>query len=192
MDTDPENSILTEAHGLVHGERNADYDHPYTDYSRSVAIFKAWTGIELTPSQGIKFMRCVKMSREMSNPTKRDNYVDGAGYIECDRMAGEEERAREPWTGFITVEGIPTGDFRENKYAVDIEDPQAIIASIKKMHKDGFGLSAISIAHKMDMVSMDIILTNIIKDEEAHHSRGGPFDDTPYQPEENNGEDPTE
>ena len=85
ISTDPENSVLTEAHGLVHGDRNEAYDHPYSDYARTVAIFEAWTGIKLTPAEGVQFMVCVKLSR-MAHKRKRDNYVDAGGYLECLRM----------------------------------------------------------------------------------------------------------
>lgn len=91
--TDPENSALTEAHGLVHGDRNASYGHPYDDYSRSVGIFREWTGIEMTPSQGAMFMMAVKMSRLIESPDKRDNIVDLAGYAECYRMIRQMEGA---------------------------------------------------------------------------------------------------
>lgn len=91
MKTDPENSILSEAQGLVHGDRNNDYGHPYLDYKRTTEIFKAWTGIELTPSQGAMFMVCVKLSR-LGHKWKRDSVVDAAGYLEVLRMIQKEEQ----------------------------------------------------------------------------------------------------
>lgn len=93
--TDPENSVLAEADGLVHGDRNRDYHHPAVDYARTVEIFKAWTGIELTPYQGVQFMLAVKMSRMMASPSKRDNYVDLAGYVECLRMVHDATKSVE-------------------------------------------------------------------------------------------------
>ena len=32
--------ILTEAHNLITGQRQNDYDHPLEDYSRTVDIFR--------------------------------------------------------------------------------------------------------------------------------------------------------
>ena len=83
--TDPQNSILSEAHSLVHGDRNSDYGHPYTDYKRTSDIFNAMTGRDLSPWEACLFMVCVKLSR-MQHKTKRDTYVDAAGYLEVLRM----------------------------------------------------------------------------------------------------------
>lgn len=78
---DPE-TILEEAQRLVHGDRGADYGPPWEDFERTVDIFRAWTGVELTAEQGIQFMVCVKLSRQ-ANKAKRDNLVDAAGYLDC-------------------------------------------------------------------------------------------------------------
>ena len=47
MATDKEQSILTEAQGLVHGDRNSDYGHPLDDFSRTAAIWTALLGGKL-------------------------------------------------------------------------------------------------------------------------------------------------
>lgn len=85
-------TVLEEAQELVYGARGANYGHPYDDYRRTVDAFRALTGLELTPEQGAMFMVCVKLSRESHRP-KRDNRVDGAGYLACldlmrERQAG--------------------------------------------------------------------------------------------------------
>src|SRR5690606_42133544 len=81
-DKEPGNSILTEAHRLVHGQRGQDYGHPYEDFSRTAKIWSAILGIEVTPRQAILCMIAVKISRECHRP-KRDNRVDIAGYAEA-------------------------------------------------------------------------------------------------------------
>lgn len=77
----PEDSILSEAHRLVHGGRGQDYGHPYEDLSRTAKIWSAILGIEVTPQQVALCMIGVKISRECHRP-KRDNRVDIAGYAE--------------------------------------------------------------------------------------------------------------
>jgi len=79
---EPRDSILTEAHRLVHGQRGQDYGHPYEDFSRTAKIWSAILGIEVTPQQAILCMIAVKISRECHRP-KRDNRVDIAGYAEA-------------------------------------------------------------------------------------------------------------
>lgn len=88
----PEESILAEADRLTNGDRNAAYGHPLDDYTKTTSAFNALTGRDLTPEEGVLFMICVKLSREMHAP-KRDNRVDAAGYINCLQKI-VDERAR--------------------------------------------------------------------------------------------------
>ena len=75
-------SILAEAHRLVHSSRGQDYGHPYEDFSRTAKIWSAILDKEVTPEQVALCMIGVKMSRECNRP-KRDNRVDIAGYAEA-------------------------------------------------------------------------------------------------------------
>lgn len=76
-------TILTEAQRLVYGPREADYGHPYQDYSKVAqlvsALFSHKLKEPLTPHEASLIPQCMKMSREVHRP-KRDNRVDGAGY----------------------------------------------------------------------------------------------------------------
>lgn len=103
-------SILHEAHRLVHGDRNAAYDHPFVDYNCTVALWRAMilrrygVDVPLTADFGCLMMAAMKLSREAGKP-KRDSRVDGAGYLECADMclAKQEELAAEghyPPAGF--------------------------------------------------------------------------------------------
>lgn len=87
----PNESALQEAHSLVYGDRGTDYSHPHDDYSRTVAIFNAMTGRDLTVEEGVKFMIAVKLSRDKHSPQVRDHLVDLAGYTECLRLVREHE-----------------------------------------------------------------------------------------------------
>lgn len=75
-------SVLAEAEKLINGDRLEAYNHPYYDYQKTVRAFNALTGHKLSITDGIMFMVCVKLSREMYKH-KRDNLVDAIGYIGC-------------------------------------------------------------------------------------------------------------
>lgn len=102
----PEETILQEAHRLVHGDRGTAYGHPLDDYSRTGMI---WGGLLYEWAQeagrspvpvpvpaelAILCMIGVKMSREV-NKRKRDNRVDIVGYAECLDMTRRERARRE-------------------------------------------------------------------------------------------------
>ena len=98
MPKDNHESILIEAQQLVHGARNATYGHPLDDYTRTVDSFKGLMGdkkiSEMTAEDGIIFMICMKLSREINLP-KRDNRVDISGYAECLDWTHDERKTRE-------------------------------------------------------------------------------------------------
>ena len=85
---DPSGSVLTEAESLVHGDRGADYGHPFHDFSRTAMIWSSILGIPITAEQVALCMVGLKISREVNRP-KRDNRVDIAGYAETLEMVNE-------------------------------------------------------------------------------------------------------
>ena len=86
-------SVLLEAEGLVHGDRNADYGHPLDDFSRTAAMWTAILGNPVSPEQVGLCMCAVKISRQCNRP-KRDNLVDLAGYAETVSMVIDEKARR--------------------------------------------------------------------------------------------------
>lgn len=82
-------SILQEAQRLVSGARNQDYGHPFHDFSRTAgmlnALFKHKLIADFNAQDVGIIMVCVKLSRQM-NKAKRDNLVDGAGYLAAIEM----------------------------------------------------------------------------------------------------------
>lgn len=84
--------ILPEAHQLINNDRNESYDHPLDNFNR---IKKGWEvifGIEITEEQVGLAMAWVKIARE-AYKHKRDNLVDGAGYLgTVDMVITERER----------------------------------------------------------------------------------------------------
>ena len=88
----PEETILQEADRLVNGQRQGDYGHPLDDFTKTGKIWEAILGVPVTPEQVGLCMVGVKLSREMNRP-KRDNLVDGIGYLlTVDMIHKERER----------------------------------------------------------------------------------------------------
>lgn len=88
-------TILQEAQRLVHGDRGVDYGHPIEDFTRTGRIWGAVLGLDrdVTPNEVALCMVGVKMSRETHSP-KRDNRVDGAGYMETLDMVVQKQQER--------------------------------------------------------------------------------------------------
>lgn len=82
-------SALMEAEGLVHGDRDDVYGHPFEDFSRTAMIWEAIFGVEVTPEQVALAMVGVKMSRLCNTPSHHDSVVDIAGYAETLHMIQE-------------------------------------------------------------------------------------------------------
>jgi len=87
-------SILTEAQGLVHGDRNESYGHPLDNFGRIAKMWTALLGVEITPEQVGLCMIAVKLSRECHAP-KRDNLVDAAAYAETVEWVKHERQRRD-------------------------------------------------------------------------------------------------
>lgn len=108
-------SILHEAHGLVHGDRGMMYGHPLDDMGRTAGMLthllsdKLRPGAKLTARDVAMVMICVKLSRERNHP-KRDNRVDGAGYWEClDEIVEETKRRESPQLPIIFNPSVSEG-----------------------------------------------------------------------------------
>lgn len=90
--TKPERvQILTEASGLITGQRQEDYGTPEENFQRMADYanihFKKnlENNIPISPRQTAEYMILLKMARTINSPT-RDSYVDIAGYA---GIAGE-------------------------------------------------------------------------------------------------------
>lgn len=89
---------ILEAYRLITNDRNNSYGHPLDDYQKTVNIFHAMTGVELTAEQGVLFMVAVKLSRLNHNLTQgvlhQDSLIDAAGYLGCLSMIDAERQRR--------------------------------------------------------------------------------------------------
>lgn len=92
-------SVLQEAHRLVNGDRGEAYGHPLDDFGRTAGMLthllsdKLKPGVSLNARDVAMMMVCVKLSRERNKP-KRDNRVDGAGYLGTLDMVMDEATKR--------------------------------------------------------------------------------------------------
>jgi hypothetical protein len=88
--------IVEEAHELITGARQADYNHPTEDYGRTVDTFNALTGRNLNVEEAVLFMTCMKLSRLMNelqtNQWIPDNTRDAIGYLGCLNMVRTRDK----------------------------------------------------------------------------------------------------
>lgn len=95
--SEAQETTLQEAQRLTHGPRQADYSHPFDDYTRTAELVNAALRhklrVNLDPEDVTIIMCLVKISRQMHKP-KRDNMVDLAGYSWCTDEIIEERKRR--------------------------------------------------------------------------------------------------
>lgn len=73
-------TIATEAVGLVSGDRQKAYGHPAKNFEDIARLWSVMLGVEVTAAQVGLCMIQVKLAREVFVP-KRDNLVDAVGYL---------------------------------------------------------------------------------------------------------------
>lgn len=82
----PTESVLEEAERLVGGDRGDQYGHPADDFARTAGCWRALFGWDVTPERVALAMICVKLSRLVETPTKRDSVADTCGYARTYEM----------------------------------------------------------------------------------------------------------
>lgn len=93
-------SVLTEAEGIIHGARNADYGHPLDNHSTTAALMTAFlqrkygAAVSLDADDVCIFNVLQKVSRLANTPGHRDSLVDIGGYVGCVEMIQDERKAR--------------------------------------------------------------------------------------------------
>lgn len=79
--------VLDEAKQLITGDRNHQYGPPDQDFTRTAAMATGFgfsvNGKPLLGHHVAIFMNLLKISRLAWTPTKRDSWVDAAGYDAC-------------------------------------------------------------------------------------------------------------
>lgn len=81
-------SVLTEANGLINGERQQQYGHPKVNFHKVALLWNAYLGIRNDPTSPLSphdvtiLMSQLKLARLVKeNFTHRDSNVDMLGYI---------------------------------------------------------------------------------------------------------------
>ena len=90
-------SILTEAHNIIYGDREKTYGHPAKNLKTIAAMWSAYMNnmddgnFIVTAKDVAAMMMLVKVARFANDPSHRDNLVDGCGYAalieRCDEVA---------------------------------------------------------------------------------------------------------
>lgn len=80
-DVPRDETILAEA-GRIMVERGADYGPPSDHHVRTAQAVNAILGTDLSARDVAVFFVVDKLVRSRTSPTKRDHYVDIAGYTE--------------------------------------------------------------------------------------------------------------
>jgi hypothetical protein len=96
-------TIATEAVGLVSGDRQIAYGHPSKNFEDIARLWSVVLGIEVTPAQVGLCMVQVKLAREVFVP-KRDNLVDAVGYLLAYDATKEEDN--EKTNRFVSTDSI--------------------------------------------------------------------------------------
>jgi hypothetical protein len=87
-------NVLEKANLLVHGDRQKDYGHPMTDFSRTAKLWSAILGGEVTAEKVALCMMAVKISRLCQTPDHMDSVVDIAGYAGTYEMVIEKRKEK--------------------------------------------------------------------------------------------------
>ena len=90
-------SILTEAHNIIYGDREKTYGHPAKNLKTIAAMWSAYMNnmddgnFVVTAKDVAAMMMLVKVARFANDPSHRDNLVDVCGYAalieRCDEVA---------------------------------------------------------------------------------------------------------
>lgn len=89
-------SILTEAHNIIYGDREKTYGHPAKNLKTIAAMWSAYMNnmddgnFVVTAKDVAAMMMLVKVARFANDPSHRDNLVDVCGYAalieRCDEV----------------------------------------------------------------------------------------------------------
>ncbi len=156
-----ESETLKSADDIIHGERQDQYGSP-EDSFKIIADF--WTpylkhrfgiDIELNSLDTAHMMVLFKMARMLGQQTKKDNYIDAAGYIAIagDRLLPSPEKKKQ---ALITYQEPTVINLDVNKFIITDEDVVAAKQDIADTQKE-LGLDDVAPAIK-DLISESLCI----------------------------------
>jgi hypothetical protein len=75
--------VLDEAKGYITADRNTDYGTPESNFTDIAEFWSTYLGVPVKAHDVAAMMILMKCSRIKTSPSKRDNWVDTAGYAAC-------------------------------------------------------------------------------------------------------------
>tara|TARA_X000001382_G_scaffold126561_1_gene113303 strand:- start:889 stop:1161 length:273 start_codon:yes stop_codon:yes gene_type:complete len=72
--------ILKTAIGLINGDRAKDYGDALDNHNRIAELWSVVFGIKVTAYQVVLCLILLKVARLIHSPTKKDSWIDLAGY----------------------------------------------------------------------------------------------------------------
>jgi hypothetical protein len=92
--------VIAEANRIIYGDREKTYGHPSKNFDTTAALWNAFlstkyrTKFELDCNDVAILMTLLKIARE-AHEHKRDNIVDGIGYLACIGKIEDYEEAQD-------------------------------------------------------------------------------------------------
>lgn len=72
--------ILKSAIGLINGDRAEDYGDAFENHKRIAELWSVVFGIKVTTQQVVLCLILLKVARLIYSPSKKDSWIDIAGY----------------------------------------------------------------------------------------------------------------
>ena len=72
--------ILKSAIGLINGDRAKDYGDAFENHKRIAQLWSVVFGIKVTAQQVVLCLILLKVARLIYSPSKKDSWIDIAGY----------------------------------------------------------------------------------------------------------------
>ena len=72
--------ILKSAIGLINGDRAKDYGDAFENHKRIAELWSVVFGIKVTTQQVVLCLILLKVARLVYSPSKKDSWIDIAGY----------------------------------------------------------------------------------------------------------------
>jgi hypothetical protein len=84
--------ILQTAIGLINGDRAKDYGDAYENHKRIAELWSVVFGIKVTVYQVVLCLILLKIARLIYSPTKKDSWIDVAGYSGIGGEVADKEK----------------------------------------------------------------------------------------------------